>query len=403
MSYEAIDNTVDLIKETDEFELDRFPANFVSKYTGSISRCLDDGNKSFTIKSGEEYDILFGEPAYINDIEIIFTQSIFGLPIDIGIYDSLNGKNHSFKTKLNELNKIATVSPRIISTGFSIHLHPGIFEAIIRKRIDIEKIIVHGYFSSDFEVMSKSFRTIETHKENAISYIEKERERVAIKEDDINQKETRINTLEARKKDEIEKLENNIKEIKENYAAWEKDLSSLKNDIINSDTKKHQLIEQINQNETTKRNIDGEIASGKAQLEIIARKTKESEEKLKELTSNVNLFSEEFASFSTHGARQTTVFICLSLIPLIIIALLTFQLLNGAVDLSVKYSQDPNIDLLTIFVTRIPYILVCGSILTVCYSLTKFLFNRISYIYAEKLDFSKISIIAKGRCCVNQV
>jgi hypothetical protein len=48
-----------------------------------------------------------------------------------------------------------------------------------------------------------------------------------------------------------------------------------------------------------------------------------------------------------------------------------------------------------VFVTRLPYLTICGSILAVCYSALIFLFNRISIIYAERLDFSKIGIIAK--------
>lgn len=395
MSYEAIDNTVDLIKETDEFELDRFPADFVSKYTGAISRCLDDGSRPFSIRSGERYNVLFDEPAYIDEIEIFFSKSIFGVPIEISLYDSLSNRDSSFKAQFDEINKKAIILPKRVSTGFSIYLHPGLFEAFKRKTLDVEKIIVYGYFASDFEAMSKEFRVIESHKENAISFILKEKERIAKKEDDLNQKEIKILDLEESKKEEIEQLNADIKNCEENYNSWKKDLNDLQKEINASESKRNQLTEQINHNETTKRNIDGEITSGKAQLEIIARKTKEAEEKLKELTSNVNLFSEEFASFSNHGAKQTNIFIGLSLIPLAIIAFLSYQLLSGAVDLSIKYSQDPNIDLLTIFVTRIPYILVCGSILTVCYSLTKFLFNRISYIYAEKLDFSKISIIAK--------
>lgn len=395
MSYESIDHTIDLIKETDEFELERFPADFVSKYTGAISRCLDDGNKPFSIRSGERYNVLFDEPAYIDEIEILFSKSIFGVPIEISLYDSLSNRESSFKSQFDEINKKANILPKRVSTGFSIYLHPGLFEAFKRKTLDVEKIIVYGYFASDFEEMSKDFKVIECHKENAISFISTEKERIAKKEDDINQKEIKILGLEEAKKEEIEKLEAEIIKCQDNYNSWKVDLNDLKKEINDFESKRNQIIEHINHNETTKRNIDGEITSGKAHLEIIARKTKEAEEKLKELTSNVNLFSEEFASFSNHGAKQANIFIGLSLIPLAIIVLLSYQLLSGAVDLSIKYSQDPNIDLLTIFVTRIPYILVCGSILTVCYSLTKFLFNRISYIYAEKLDFSKISIIAK--------
>jgi hypothetical protein len=50
---------------------------------------------------------------------------------------------------------------------------------------------------------------------------------------------------------------------------------------------------------------------------------------------------------------------------------------------------------MTVFVTRLPYLAVCGSILGICFTAIKFLFNRISIIYAERLDFAKIGILAK--------
>lgn len=395
MSYEDIDSVVEEIKAANDYEVDRFPTDFVSRHTGNISRCLDDGNKPYQIKSGDKYSINFEEPAYIEEIEIIFSKSLFGVPIEIFLHDELHNRDHSFKWLLDDYSKVASIAPRKVSSGFSIHLHPGLYEILKRKTVDIEKINVYGYFSSDFEEISKTFNTINQQKTNAITYIERERERVAKKEDDLNQKEEKINALEDAKRSELKRIEENISKSQIDYNEWKKDLNKLEKEITAAESKKNQLNDQINVSETNKRNIESEITSGTVALEINARKTKEAEEKLKQLTSNVNLFSEEFASFSDHGAKQTRTFILLSLIPILIITFLTLHLLSGAVDLSIKYSKEENIDLLTIFVTRIPYILVCASILTICYSLTLFLFKRISYIYAEKLDFSKISIIAK--------
>jgi hypothetical protein len=172
-------------------------------------------------------------------------------------------------------------------------------------------------------------------------------------------------------------------------------MAKLKDEISRSESRKQVLSDQISGNETTVRNIEGEITKGKQRLTELAVETSEKENRLRELSSNVNLFSEEFSSFSDHGAKQTRVFIGLSIVPSAIIAILATQLLMGAVDLSVKYVKQPDLDLLTVFVTRLPYLTVCGSILAVCYSAIHFLFNRISGIYAERLDFAKIGILAK--------
>jgi hypothetical protein len=172
-------------------------------------------------------------------------------------------------------------------------------------------------------------------------------------------------------------------------------LTILRDNLEIAEKRKQALIDQISALEATSRSIEGEVVKGKEQLRTIAVDTSDKENKLKALTSNVNLFSEEFSSFSDHGAKQVKVFIGLSAVPLLIIAVLTIQLLMGAVDLSVKYVKEPNLDLITIFVTRLPYLTICGSILALCYTAINFLFNRISVIYAERLDFAKIGILAK--------
>ncbi|WP_155895402.1 hypothetical protein [Comamonas aquatica] len=395
MSLEAIDSALSAIKNTEEVELKRFSSDFVNKITGNISRCLDDGNKPFSIRSGENYNINFNEPAYVEDIEIFFVTSIFGAPIDVSVFDSLSNRDYSYRMTLESYKESIVFSPKKVCTGFAIHLHSNLFDLIKRKSLDIKRIKVSGYFVSDFEDITRALQNVNTHKTEALSTIQLEKEEINKKTTQLNQKEKILKDLEETKKEELEDLQDSIAEHEKSAEEWQNHLKQINKDISAADARKNQLNDQISINETTIRNIEGEITSGKVQLDILARRTKEADEKLKELTKNVNLFSEEFASFSDHGAKQTKTYIWLSLIPILVILILVWQLLFGAVDLSVKYSENPDIDLLTIFVTRIPYILVCGSILTVCYSLVIFLFKRISFIYAEKLDFSKIGIIAK--------
>lgn len=395
MSLEALDSALTAIEKTEEFELKRFSADFVSKLTGNISRCLDDGNKSFSIRAGDNYHISFNEPAYVEDIEIFFVTSIFGAPIDVSVFDSLSNRDYSYRMTLESFKNSIIFLPKKVCTGFTIHLHANLVDLIKRKSLDIKKIKINGYFVSDFENITRTTQNVNNHKTEALSIIKLEKDEINKKTTQLNQKEKILKDLEETKQEEVEDLQTAIAEHEKSAEEWQNHLNQINKDIAAVDARKNQLNDQISISETTKRNIEGEITSGKAQLEIIARKTKEADDKLKELTKNVNLFSEEFASFSDHGAKQTKTFIWLSIIPISVILILVWQLLSGAVDLSVKYSENPDIDLLTIFVTRIPYILVCGSILTVCYSLAIFLFKRISFIYAEKLDFSKIGIIAK--------
>lgn len=373
----------------------QFKADFINASSGAISRCLNDGSKSFTVRAGDDYHIFFNEPAYVEKFEIVLEKSIFGSYIDISVMDQINNKEIISRQTLDPYPAKAILKINRITTGISIKLHPDLYEKIRRKTIEIKKIIITGYFAKDFYEINESIKKITSLKKESLDFIKSKNDILEIRELAAERKEREAQDLEDRKNQEIEHLEEKILETERNYSEWQKDFNEIKKDYSETEKKRDALKNQITSMEANFRKIDGEISAGEKRLKLIAEETAVGERKLKDLTSNVNLFSEEFSSFSDHGAKQAKVFIGLSLIPLLIILLLTWQLLSGAVDLSVKYSQEPNIDLLTIFVTRIPYLVICASILGACYSLAIFLFNRITYIYSERLDFSKIGIIAK--------
>lgn len=395
MTLDITSSSLEALENAPAVEFEIFPSEFISKLTGSIARCLDENSKPFAIRSNEPYEILFLEPAYVATLELQLSRPVSGAEIELSAHDSLSSRQVRKKLEKTVFSDTLSFELNCVTSGVTILLQPTIFELIKRRTLEIKRILVRGFTADNFETLSESLTVLQGFRDEAIEELSNEKETLQSRQEKIEQREVVVSTLEVQKKAELAKLEQTLEETTETTEKSTAKLTELKDEISRIETRKKDIAEQASTLEATTRRIDGEISKGKEQLRAIAVETADAERHLRELTNNINLFPEEFSSFSDHGAKQIKTFIGLSAIPLIVIALLTGQLLWGAVDLSVKYIAEPNLDLVTIFVTRLPYLAVCGSILAVSYATLRFLFSRISIIYAERLDFAKIGIVAK--------
>lgn len=395
MTLEITDQSLEELQEGSDEEYPAIPAEFISKIAGGIVRCLTPESRVFGMRSGESYDLLFLEPAYVAAVEIEFSKTVFGAGLQLSVLDALSNKTINKKLQQDALSNKVTFSPNCVTTGVSILLNPTLFDMVKRRTLDIKHIKITGVTPKDFESLSETFTLLQGLRDASIEELTVAKTNIESREQKVHQRETSVGQLEATKKAELAALQETLDTAEQDSEEATAQLVIIKDEISRNETRKQSVVEQIAAYEATARKIEGEVSKGKEELTSLAVKTSEAERKLRDLTNNVNLFSEEFSSFSNHGATQARTFLLLSVIPLGIIAILTGQLLMGAVDLSVRYVKEPNLDLLTIFVTRLPYLAICGSILVVCSSALIFLFTRISLIYSERLDFSKIGIIAK--------
>lgn len=395
MNLEMTDAALTQLAEMQVPGLVTFPTEFVSKLSGGIARSLGAAAKPFSIKSGNPHEITFLKPAYVATVEIEFSKPVAGAEIELNVHEAVYNRHIRQKLNHHTLSATANFAVECVTSGISIYLQPSFFELFSKRTLEIKQIRIVGYNIEDFDALTHSLGRVVGLKQATADELSREKNRLLALQKEIHDRELAIDELEDRKNAELETLQGELDESQQAAIKSNDLLTTLKEDIARAEGRKQIVTDQITANETTVRNIEGEITKGKQRLTELAVETSEKENRLRELSSNVNLFSEEFSSFSDHGAKQTKVFIGLSIVPLAIIVILTAQLLMGAVDLSVKYVKEPNLDLLTVFVTRLPYLMVCSSILGVCYWAFTFLFNRISGIYAERLDFAKIGILAK--------
>ncbi|MGX9524735.1 hypothetical protein ACXHWJ_06375 [Alcaligenes nematophilus] len=390
-----IEKIEESIKDLEVIELNDFPIEMISKESGTILRCIKDDGRPYSIRVDEPYAIYFNEPAYVSDIQIVISDKVIGSSLKLKFFDSLSNKDVRVEIDKDLFSEEIRCDVERVVSGFSITLDNGFITLFKRKTLEIKKIIIWGYSRSDFEDISEKCKKILRLKDSAVKEVSDVRNRLEAEEKRLKEKEESLREYEKDKKNDIAALEAVVEQLSHESSLKSSFLEDLKIKINESESELYRLREQESTFQNNINSIEKETLQGKEELMLIMKNKAEMADRLKELTSNVNLFSEEFSSFSDHGAKQANIFIWLAIIPILVIVALTIHLLIGAVDLSVKYTKEPNIDVFTVFVTRLPYLMVCGSILAVCYSIVKFLFERVSEIYAERLDFSKIGIVAK--------
>jgi hypothetical protein len=90
----------------------------------------------------------------------------------------------------------------------------------------------------------------------------------------------------------------------------------------------------------------------------------------------------------------------LSVIPWILISIVTGIIFLGSSELTTIYSlvtdgEKDKIDISTIFLSRMPFVIIVASILFVCYEISKMFIKNIIHIQKQKRIFMKIGILAK--------
>ncbi|MDP1667897.1 hypothetical protein [Phaeovulum sp.] len=187
--------------------------------------------------------------------------------------------------------------------------------------------------------------------------------------------------------DEFHKMEMAIRDFDRNnaelirkqgeYKALEAELSSkqanktlLESEVGKSQAQLSQLEQQIASNEI--RAEDSSLALKTAQSELETRTTtlnninkdiSEARESLDGLTNQLRLFPSEISGFVREGNRSTWWYTGLGLPFTIILFVVMASLFFSAADLTVIWKKDSTVDIWTIFLTRIPFVVVAVTLI----------------------------------------
>lgn len=353
------------------------PIEFFRKRTSKTARLIDNSNASFSVQGQHKwYNLQLDESIYITKI-IFFTN-------DYTSYDSAEiewaSKSQGSDGKEKTKNKEGAFIFEVNSFVQNISFRP---EKKYLAKPEIRRIEVYGLTIKDFSEACQYLSRLDHYKKEIVEdleayFIKAEECSGIINEFEDKKKEilTSIDMMEEQR----DSLSTEINTLSDSKESLQESINKLKNEESHIISRKQKLDDLIDQKVKDQQGLNTEIADRKIHL----RKLKE----------NINLFPSEITGFVDQGAKSITRYTILSSIPILVIILVTASLFLSSADLTVVYKRPEGVDIWTVLLTRIPYVVISATLIHACYRIAKIFISEIIKINRQRLNLSKISIIA---------
>lgn len=353
-----IDKLQQDISNSDEIKPHIIDINLVESQSGKVMSLLH-GNNTTEVLNAQYYHFKFKEPIYIHEIEFFPEENTNLLGLEI-IVTNLKGEESTIKfTKKEDV----IISPKEIIKEFKIKPKKKLLHKIKLKNIELVGFLVEELNSIKDKVEENN---------NYKADLQEKLDKLIQKNIEYNDKEDRFNELDR----ELPNLETKSEKYNDVINKLRSDRGSLKED-------NQALINSTSQLKTESEEFNKKISKQKAEL--------------KKLITDKNMFSTEMAEYIKQADGHINTYLILSIIPWLLISCVSYIVFNKAADLSTIYSSlDGEIEVFSIFWTRLPFALITISILFVAYEISKVFVQNIMKIQSQKRVFAKIGIVAKN-------
>jgi hypothetical protein len=248
----------------------------------------------------------------------------------------------------------------------------------------LTSVQIQGLHPQEFAEVAKQVGTAESLKQAAL---EKCRERLF----EVTSKEAEVAGLEQQivvKSELIEELEQHQSELaaavekaQEKLEVTERSVGSTQQELSEFSARIESANSSIEQKTGERQQLSTEITKAKAEL--------------RELKENINMFPTEISGFVAQGASNIRRYSFLAAIPIIVIGVVTVDLFSKASELSHLENMPANFSVWEVLIARFPYVLICGALIASSYKLAQVFIHEIIRINEQRLNLTKISIIAK--------
>jgi len=370
---EEITKDIANYKEYEPYILD---IESIENHSGQIMNLIKNENTFEYPLRNEYYKFKFIEPIYIDKVTFKTKDNIDIKGLEIVFIDYLNKSNTMTFTK-----KEHTVwTPKKVIKEFKIKAPKRLINKIILT--DINMI---GLELNDLEFIKENLLQLKNSKSNLQALADE----IANKDIDLNNKIQNTEEQITEYEKVINNLNLDVNELKNNIIPQLKDNETLIKEDINKLSIKKESLESDNTNLTN--NVE-QLTEKSNQLNInISNQTNE----LKKLTDDTNIFATEMKEYIEQGNNDIKLYTILSIIPWLLIALVSIIVFFGASNLTTIINNKEDIEIATVFWSRVPFVLIVISILFVSYEISKIFIKNIIHIHKQKRIFTKIGVLAK--------
>jgi hypothetical protein len=305
------------------------PVQFFSRRGNKDERLINaDGSAPFDAKA-RWFSYSFNQPVYLTEITIQVDGYGAGDKFDLEV-EHVDGTLHEERVPVS----VSAVTLRLgkLSRGFR-------FRPEKKWYTDprISSVTVMGFTEAEFHQFEWAIRDYE----NRITKLSEREQKAEILDAEVKEKLLEKTALEA----EIGKSRAELDQIQKSIAIAATSANSEEEKRKFAAQKKEQLREE---------------------LEVVTREFNVKAKELEELVKELRLFPAEIAGFIREGNRSILHFLLIGLPFAIILSIVTYRLFSSAVDLTQLWKEDPAVDIWTVFLTRLPFVIIALAILEVC-------------------------------------
>lgn len=358
-------------------ELETLPIFYFHKEKNKTTKLVEDDPEPLKV-TNRNHEFELTRPVFISHIIIHTTNVSSFANFKITYFDCLKNESITVSSRKSPNSENFKFLINTLTSKFSFS--PGV---TFGSKKYIDKVGVHGYKEKTFLKAIEQLSSAEEFTENL--------------EGDLYNLKT-----------EEEQVTNSIKTLEQKLAILEEKKESIKNNLEIEIEKYNKATEERSNSELTLKKLKEDESDLKSRAGILEDTISESQSKLsqsnsdiaksestlKSLKDNINLFPTELSGFVDQSTNNIKSYLKYSIIPASLLIIVTIALFLNAADLTTIYKEEENIDVFTIFLTRLPYLLIAIAIIQASYRLANFFIQEIIKINQQKLSLFKISIIA---------
>ncbi|MCF6197132.1 MAG: hypothetical protein L3J50_10570 [Emcibacter sp.] len=353
------------------------PIELFGKRTSKTTQLVNNTDQeNYLMGRSRPYEFTLEEPLYINSI-VISTEKYSTHRVSRIIWEGPNTSGSNNSTMRISDDKFEFEINDFVST-FSFKPDTELW-----KHPNIKSVTLTGYTRTEFLELCLQISKLDEYKSGIMeeyqSIIDEAnvcREEIERFEDQKEKIETQISGLNS----ESEEVETELTLLKDERSNIKSEISGLKQEETTIKTRTETLEDSIDQKKNKQKQLNNDISDKISEL--------------KSLKDKINMFPSEITGFVDQGARSIARYTFLAAVPILILIFVTYELFNSAVDLTAIRNTEEEYEVWTILLTKLPFVTVAAALIHACYKIAKIFIGEIIKINQQRLNLSKISIIA---------
>lgn len=374
---ERVDELKSEIEAFDDASISNIPFELLEKQGNRTTKLVESSGDVAPIDGKRRWhEFRFKSPFLVTQVIVQTTGYTEFSDFDF-VWQTETGKER--RTTAQPEGDTLTLSINDICTAVSFRPPTRFF-----ARAQINSVRIEGITRDDVSTALDSLANLEILKQNIIEVADRA---VANADRRIQQ------AVEAdNRRAEVEREIGTLKQTAARTKKTVEDLARKKTELIAENGEAARGVEEAQSRHTELQQSTGLLERNRDNL---SREILEKETQLKELKSNINLFPTEIVEFVNQGSNNIKLYFWLAAAPIAIIVIMFVMLVDGAANLTTVITHQSNVNLQALVLSRLPYVAVALGIITASYKIARAFFNEMIRINSQRLNLTKVSIIAK--------